>query len=301
MRLDRLFTLRFVKPWGDLLELFHGNPEGPALPILMYHSISADAEPNAAPYYRVCTSTQQFAAHLAWIRRLGFRGVSLAEGITHLQTAVASAERAERLVAITFDDGFQNFYTEAFPALQKEGFSATMYLPTAFIGDSRRSIGRRTCLTWQEVRELDAAGIEFGSHTVNHPRLADLPWPQVHAELLDSKRTIEDELRHEVQGFAFPYAYPQADRDFALRFRDLLSALQYRTAVTTSLGRATASSDCLELPRVPANSADDEQLFGAKLSGHYDWLGSAQGLHKSLRRLLRRDSKEPRFHPRVAP
>ncbi len=75
-------------------------------------------------------------------------------------------------MVITFDDGFADFYTNAFPLLNRYGFSATVYLPTAYIGKSAREFKGVECLTWDQVRALDRAGVEFGSHTVSHPQLS---------------------------------------------------------------------------------------------------------------------------------
>ena len=80
---------------------------------------------------------------------------------------------AARAVVITFDDGFRDFYTAAFPVMQEHQFTATVFLPTAFIGEDRRSFKGAECLTWEEVRRLRRAGVQFGSHTVNHPRLVE--------------------------------------------------------------------------------------------------------------------------------
>ena len=189
---------------------------------------------------------------------------------------------AVKLVALTFDDGFRDFHTGAVPSLQRHGFSATMYLPTAYIGDDRKSFKDHECLTWGEVRELAAAGIEFGSHTVTHPRLAVLPWEAIETELRDSKSAIEQQLGHPVPTFAYPFAFPQEDKAFARRFRALLDKIGYRNCVTTTIGQAHIGSDPLHLPRLPANSADDRVLLVAKLQGNYDWMACPQVIIKML-------------------
>ena len=191
----------------------------------------------------------------------------------------------EKLVALTFDDGFRDFHTAAFPVLQRHGFTATMYLPTAFIGDERKSFKGHECLTWAEVRQLEAAGIEFGSHTVNHPRLVELDWPAIESELRDSKATLEQRLGHPVGGFAYPYAFPSADRAFTSRLREILHTAGYTTCVTTEIGIAGPGDEPLQLKRLPANEADDAALLRAKLSGSYDWMHGVQSIVKRLKSL----------------
>jgi peptidoglycan/xylan/chitin deacetylase (PgdA/CDA1 family) len=294
VRLDRFITLT-IRPILRLRDQFTASrlsplASRPKLPILMYHSISDDPEPGVHPYYRLCTSPARFADQMQWLTDNGWAAVSLTQALGELmtedrgpkteavnlvteaqhQTPEAScdvgvglrssvfgrAPRALRLVALTFDDGFQDFHTHAFPILQRYGFTATMYLPTASIGETRRffSLGSasvagprssvvRQCLSWSEVRELHTAGIEFGSHTVNHPKLYDLAWPQIESELRDSKKTIEDELRSAVASFCYPYAFPEADNEFVKRFRELLNNVGFESSVTTMLGRAGLTED----------------------------------------------------------
>lgn len=264
----------------------------------MYHSIAADAETGVEPYFQVRTSPTRFAEHMQWVADLGYRAVSLREGLSWLdqqRAGPASVPDACRLVAVTFDDGFQDFLDAAFPVLQRHGFSATMYLPTAFIGEERKTFKGHTCLTWGEVRELDAADIEFGSHTVNHPRLTDLPWLEIESELRDSKGVIEQQLGRAVQSFAYPYAFPQENRRFAKRFRALLERSGYLSSVTTTIGRVHCGSDLHELPRLPANSVDDRQLLEAKLAGGYDWVALPQMTHKHAKRCLRYFSQRRRL------
>src|SRR5439155_15033721 len=104
--------------------------------------------------------------------------------------------------------------TDGFPTLSKLGFNATVFLPTGYIGRVARTFKGKKCLTWNEVRELHRAGVEFGSHTVTHPRLTSLTVKEIEHEIRSSKDTIEDELGARVRAFAYPYAFPEADVPF---------------------------------------------------------------------------------------
>jgi peptidoglycan/xylan/chitin deacetylase (PgdA/CDA1 family) len=306
MRLDRLVTLGVIHPLRRFCrQIPSGESGSDCLPILMYHSICEDPEPTTAPYYKVCTSPRRFAEHLQCLEALGCRGVTLSEGLSFLNRGSGFADsRAHepevhpvesrtlasagaKPVALVFDDGFRDFYTAAYPLLRSHGFSATMNLPTAFIGTSHRIFKGRECLTWSEVRELESEGIEFGAHTVNHPRLAFLPWPEIMSEVSHSKKEIEDQLGAPVRTFAYPYDYPQSDIGFCTRFRELLTSVGFESSVTTIVGRVTPSHQVLELPRLPANTDDDSALLTAKLQGSYDWFALPQALVKRVRRRLR--------------
>jgi peptidoglycan/xylan/chitin deacetylase (PgdA/CDA1 family) len=179
-------------------------------------------------------------------------------------------------MVITFDDGFQDFYASAFPILSRYGFSATMFLPTAYIGVTSRSFNGRECLTWGQVRELERAGIEFGSHTVTHPQLKTLDSAAVAYEVRTSKAMIEQELGCAVKSFAYPYAFPEADRPFTKRLRGMIDEAGYENGVSTILGTADRAGDKLFMKRLPMNSCDDARLFRAKLEGAYDWLHTIQ-------------------------
>jgi peptidoglycan/xylan/chitin deacetylase (PgdA/CDA1 family) len=266
-----------------------------ALPILMYHSISDDAEPNHSPYYKTTTRPALFAQHLRWLNDEGFRSVGLEEGIRIAQLGSGGREKA---VVITFDDGFRDFYDSAFPALTAHGHTATVFLPTAFIGESRQTFKGRECLTWEEVRELRARGIQFGSHSVNHPVLYEASWGEIENQLAFSKTKLEQELGEKVASFAYPYAFPQQDQRFADTFKQLLRQQGYRHSVTTMIGRVQSGDDLFSLKRLPVNDCDDRPLLLAKLSGAYDWLAYPQSWFKSARyRLGRTTRKEADLSP----
>jgi peptidoglycan/xylan/chitin deacetylase (PgdA/CDA1 family) len=280
IRIDRFATLYVVQPF-----LAAGrNAKKACLPILMYHSISDTSEDGVTPYYRTVTHPDVFATQMRALKEQGWRGVSLAEGLEVLNGRRPSDEK---VVAITFDDGFADFYIAAFPVLRENGFHATMYLPTEYIGEKPRSFKSKQCLTWSQVRELHANGMEFGSHTVSHPKLWDLEWPQIVAELRDSKSAIEDHLGGPAVSFGYPYAFPSQDVEFVARFTSELQKLGYRNCVTTAIGRVTLGDDLYTLKRLPANSCDDAELLRAKLEGAYDWLSSFQSLTKRAKARFR--------------
>jgi peptidoglycan/xylan/chitin deacetylase (PgdA/CDA1 family) len=276
MRLDRIMTLCVARPLAASGVMSRGQ----AVPILMYHSICNDPQAGVSPYYKTATSPGVFEEQLRRLNAAGYRSVRLDEAAGILQSGAA---RLEKTVVITFDDGFRDFYDLAFPILKRHGHTASMFLPTAFVGNDRRSFKGRECLVWGEVRELHAAGVEFGSHTVSHPKLYQLGWKEIEDELALSKDRIERELEQPVTSFSYPFAFPQQDRRFTARFTELLRKLGYRNCATTIVGRARPGDDMFCLKRLPVNFCDDLALFDAKLNGAYDWLAHPQGWYKALR------------------
>jgi peptidoglycan/xylan/chitin deacetylase (PgdA/CDA1 family) len=289
---DHFISTRVVDPalaWARRKGI--AAADAPRLPILMYHSLSDDAEPGVNGYYRLNTPPALFREHLQILRDEGFAGVDLTTAWDEWHSSADSGARSmprRNLVAITFDDGYRDFLTAGWPALAEFGFTATMFLPTAFIADKRLAFKDRPCLTWEEVRLLRDQGVEFGSHTITHPKLWELAATDLDHELSESRRVLEEKLESPVTTFAHPYAFPYQDAAYVQRFRDSMTRAGYRLGVTTSLGRAKPQDDPLLLKRLPANGADDAALFRAKLHGAYDWLALPQRAVKSVKSLLRR-------------
>ncbi len=302
IRFDRLLTTGVVQPLLRAAGLFQPGESrraaagGRRLPILMYHSISEDREQGVGPYYRTATSPARFTEQMCFLDENDWQAVSLSDGLAWLRQSPTGGQFNQpqlpsirrRPVAVTFDDGFRDFYSTAAPILRQFSFGATMFLPTAFVTDAGppRQFAGRDCLSWPEVRDLHRAGFEFGSHTVTHPKLVDLLWTAVEAELADSKCAIEQRLGCAVPTFAYPYAFPQSHAPFVDRLRSSLAQCGYSACVTTTLGRATAEGDPFRLQRLPINGEDDTALFGAKLGGAYDWLAWPQRATKTLQRTL---------------
>jgi peptidoglycan/xylan/chitin deacetylase (PgdA/CDA1 family) len=286
LRLDRFLTLGVIRPLRKIVRRAPplGGPS--CLPILMYHGVSDGCGCRGSAYYCTVTSRAVFSQQMTLLRSLGYQGVSLEAGLAWLADHKCRSSDDRRSVVLTFDDGFRNVFTEANPILQKHGFSATVFLPTDYIHNQRRSFKGMECLTWGEVRELREQGILFGSHTVSHPKLVELCRNDVRRELRDSRRELEQRLGESVTAFAFPFAFPQGDESFVSSFRDLLAQAGYTSCVTTEIGRVRPGDDLFRLKRLPVNTHDDSALLRSKLSGDYDWMAVPQGAHKQLAKIL---------------
>jgi Polysaccharide deacetylase len=275
-RSDRLVTLGLVHPIRSLV----GSSNHYRVPILMYHSISETLSPVRHPYFVTETAPRTFRAHMKYLKLNGYTALSPDELIQFLESGRSDQKKA---AIITFDDGYRDIYTQAFPILQEFGLNAIVYLPTKFIGSQSRTFLGKECLTWPEVRELKNAGINFGSHTVTHPKLRFLSSARLYSELRDSKKTIEDELGSAIHSFAYPYAFPEEDQPFTCRLQTVLEDCEYTNGVSTTIGSKHSEGDRYFFKRLPANSWDDPKLFAAKLNGSYDWLYWPQHLSKQVR------------------
>jgi peptidoglycan/xylan/chitin deacetylase (PgdA/CDA1 family) len=266
MRADRAASLYFFGPLARVL------PRRQGVPILMYHRVPPVDQCATHPYYCTNTAAPVFEQQIRFLKESGYRTVN----ITKAFESVQGPPFDEKLVAITFDDGYLDFYTHAFPILSRYGFTASVFLPTAYIGDSAVRFKGIDCLTWGQVRELRRAGMEFGSHTVTHPRLSEVGSEQLLREVADSKCEIEQRIGEAATSFAYPYAFPETNREFVRKVRAALVESGYREGVSTVLGRITKACDPLFMKRLPVNSHDDPSFFRAKLEGGYDWLRSVQ-------------------------
>jgi hypothetical protein len=126
LRLDRFATLSLFQPLRRRIARGAGR-----IPILMYHSISETQNAGAHPYYQTTTAPKVFAEHMQFLRENNYHVIGLGDAVKEIE---GPARGSAKCVVMTFDDGFGDFYTQAFPLLNHYGFSATVFLPTAYIG-----------------------------------------------------------------------------------------------------------------------------------------------------------------------
>ncbi len=168
------------------------------VPVLMYHQIDTlDAQQDP---HGLSLPADGFAHQLARLAAKGLRGATLDEVLDH-----RAAPR--RAVAITFDDGYEDNYSAALPLLQHYGYTATIFIATGWVGTTRPGAGGYAprYLSWPQIREMAAHGIQFASHTVNHADLPTLSATQARAELLHSRQELEQQLGCAIRHVAYPY------------------------------------------------------------------------------------------------
>jgi len=154
-------------------------------------------------------------------------------------------------VALTFDDGFRNFFEHAVPVLHEWRFPATVFVVSRYCGrqndwptQPRNSgIPLMDLMDWNEVAEISRAGVEIGCHTATHPRMAELSAVEIEEELSGSRAAIEDRIGRPVRTFAYPYG----ELTPAVR-----TAVQrhFPSACGIRLAYLSATSDILDLPRI---------------------------------------------------
>lgn len=284
LRFDRLLTLSFFNPLKGLIT----SPLNLRIPILMYHSVSMDGNKKVHPYYQTVTLPTVFEEQMRLLHEKQYNVIDLDKAIELINSGSFflkenGSKCRVQYVVITFDDGFRDFYTEAFPILQKYGFAATVFLPTSYISNNRCKFKDKECLTWSEVLELNKAGITFGSHTSMHPQLRYLTDKEIRNEIEFSKKDIELNIGETVKFFSYPYAFPEDDRNFSDNLRIMLKDCGYMGGVSTRLGTVNNKDDIFFLKRIPVNSCDDSPLFRAKIKGGYDWLQKVQYISKVLK------------------
>lgn len=175
------------------------------IPILQYHSISTTT---TAALRRRTVEPDQFAAHMRHLVRNGYWALTVSDLTDRIRSG---APLPSRPVAITFDDGFADFHTNALPVLERHHLPATLYIPTAYIGSTaswlRRSGDRHTpILTAEQLVAADQAGIEVGAHGHTHVAL-DVRSPRfVQAELARSHEVLHG-LGLPPRSLAPPYGY----------------------------------------------------------------------------------------------
>ena len=252
------------------------------IPILMYHSISRDMHADTNPYYETVTTPEVFREHLQILLDEGYASITMDEYPVERRRT----ETARKTVALTFDDGFLDFSTNAAPLLRQFGFTATMYLPTGFIDGGNELLAGRPHLTWSMARDLQTAGICLGSHTVHHKKRYSGK-PDFCSEVAESKAALEKNLGRPTLCFSYPYAFPDGRPEEVNHIRECLKQHGYTSGVTTRIGVSSPRHHVCTLPRLHISNWDDPQLFMAKLTGSYDWMRLPQAISKSIRNRLR--------------
>jgi peptidoglycan/xylan/chitin deacetylase (PgdA/CDA1 family) len=204
--------------------------------ILTYHSIDDSGSP-------ISVDLATFRRQIEWLARSGPRVV----GVDELLRLGAD----DTAVAITFDDGFVNFMTDAWPVLRHHALPATLYVPVDHVhGTNEWSAGDAgiptlPLLAWAQLEQLAAEGVRIGSHTCTHPHLTRVDMPRLQDELERSAGTLKERLGVRAAGLAYPFG------DVDDRVARTAAAF-YGHACTTQLRALHDDDDPHHLPRLDA-------------------------------------------------
>lgn len=172
--------------------------------ILAYHSISDRRSDDLA------VRVDDFDGQLRWLRRHGYRSMTLRQYVEE------RPPRGERVVVVTFDDGYADNVTNALPSLRRYGFVATAFVVSDYVGtdhvfswdipkiDRGADAEAFRTLTWEQVEELADAGVEVGSHSCTHPELTAVTAETCADEVLRSRRDLSARLGQDVVSFCYP-------------------------------------------------------------------------------------------------
>lgn len=226
---------------------------GPVM--LMYHAVTPGRVKPAWPW---AVSMQQFREQLDFLATEGYATPTMGE-------LIASHEKKKwpaRTAVITFDDGYVDNLA-ACEELQKRDMRASWFIVTGSIGRAPewpadgRPEGR--LLNASELREMHEAGMEIGSHTVNHVRLTEVDDIHLMQELTDSKSALENTLDNAVGSFAYPYGAWDA------RCAAAVKQAGYAAACTTQTGWALRDGNPFQLRRLTIFNTDTTSTLARKL------------------------------------
>ncbi len=202
-----IFSLRFT--WW--------LPPKRGLVALMYHNIDTPPNPKDPAFY---VEPQTFAKQIDFMLKRGFTPINFDD-------LTAPTPMPKKPILITLDDGYLNNYTKAYPILKQKNVKANIFLTCDKIGQDPKYI------TWPQVLEMQNSGlVAFGSHTLSHPRLRNLPTKEAEKEIALSKTKLQEKLAKTITAFCYPYGSGAFDK----RIRPLVFKAGYLFDFSTKKG-----------------------------------------------------------------
>ncbi len=236
------------------------------IPVLMYHRVTdSDTRPSTV-------SVDRFRAQMGMLHEKRFHAMTCGEVSEWIS---ARRPLPARPVVITFDDGYRNNYEHAFPIMKEFHLKATVFLVGNSVGawnswEKDSTLPKYPLMGVPEIREMANAGFEFGSHTLNHHAMNQIPLDKAKEEIALSKRFLEDLLGIPIISFSYPFnGYNPAVKNAVIESG-------YTSACTAGSGPRplvrNGSIDLFELRRILVPQACGLFEYRIRVSGYYLFL-----------------------------
>lgn len=212
--------------------------------VLMYHKVAAIRDNPAV------ISEENFRAQMQHLKDNGYHPITLAQLADYIQAAKPLPEKP---VCITFDDGYADSYHVVYPLLKEYGFPWTLFVITDQVGTEDR-------VTWDQLREMQAAGVTLGNHTRTHPELIYLDNAQQREEIRSAQERMVRELGRAPEFFCYPYG---------LYNDDVIAVLQedgFRLSVTMDPGRVHTGDAPYTVQRIWIGNPVDLEHYEERLT-----------------------------------
>ncbi len=207
--------------------------------VFIYHHFGDDRYPTTN------VDIEKFSKQMSYLHENGYKVVALAELVAQLKSKKSIEPKT---VAITIDDGYRTIYTNAWPILKKYNYPFTVFLYAEGIEK-----GYRNYLTWEQVKEMHNAGVDFQDHSYSHHRLAD--WPKgmsekeyrqwIHTDLARGVAVLKEKLGKNPAFFALPYG------EYNRLVMEEARAIGYEAIFTQNPGSVSDQTDGYAIPREP--------------------------------------------------
>jgi len=208
--------------------------EVPHAVVLMYHRFGENTLPSTN------IRLEQLDAHIAEMKSGGFTVWKLDRIVEHIRAGKAMPDRT---LGITIDDAYASIYTEAWPRFKAAGFPFTIFVSTDQVGRSNNY------LTWDQIREMQTAGVLIGHHGAAHAHMADGGLASPKRDMKRANEAFERELGHIPKVFAYPYG------ETSLALRNVIANAGFTAAFGQHSGVSNSSGDPYYLPRFALNES----------------------------------------------
>ena len=217
----------------------------------MYHHLKT-LEPGASELQRTWTvAPEQFRAQLDYLQARGFHTITFQELSAFFENG---APLPTNPIILTFDDGWINAYTVAFPELRKRNMRGVFFVPTNYA-----KAGGELFINWDQIIEMDRAGMEFGGHSISHADLTKVNLTEARRQLVESKTIMQEKLGHPIVALSYPFGAHNA------QIVAETQAAGYRAAVILCCGFKQNADALLTLPRIRVSYDDSQDDFAKRL------------------------------------